>query len=293
MNPWSVISASLLLMLPAGTTTGQDQGAAIESQFVKSWRRAASEPAAAIGVWKAFAKENPGHDLAELARLQIDIHLLRQGGNPGGDPGGDPAEALGFLSIADHEKPSPLRRLIRDAGRGLAARIHMQRLAEILQTHYRRRVEYPLKLDELVVEGIASADELIDPFGRPYEYEARARALLPDLPRQIYRLRCASIDADHGELSAALERADEPIRDMRVSRLEGYDDRALVRARRPDGAPGKVRVWRIGREVSGLVLWSVYDGWVLVAREQFPKLLMMAPRKREATEGQRGRAEPA
>ena len=276
-------------MLPAGSATGQDEGVGTEATFVDSWRRAESEPAGAIGVWKRFAEEHPGHDLAELARLQVGIQLLREGSDPG--------ETLGFFSFADRgpdlKEPSPLRRLIRDAGRGLAARIHMQRLAATLQLHYRRHVEYPLKLDELVAEGLASADELVDPFSRPFEYEARARPLLPDVPRQTYRLRCASIDADHEPFAAALERAGAPIRGMRITRLEGYDDRALVRAPRADGAPGKAHVWRIGHEVGDLVLWGVYDGWVLVARERFPRLLMMAPGKGESTEGRSGRADPA
>ena len=260
----------------AGSAWAQPAGKNIPAAFLETWEQAAKNPAKSVSLWKKFAKQNNAHDLERLAKLLAGIELLRRA-----DDVTDMGKALPCFQFRlpakpadpDAPKPSHLQKQIDAAGKGLTARVHMLQLGQKLQKYYRKHVEYPRTLDELLAEGSVDAADLIDPFGQPFAYQPEARKLMPDVPRQTFSLRCVSIDAQRCDLDKSLKHAAKPITDILLGNLVPLSDRAYVKRRRPDGAFGESKIWAVGRSSGELVLWAVYDNYVIVAWKQFPIVL--------------------
>ena len=151
----------------------------------------------------------------------------------------------------------------------------MARLGRMLRAHYRSRVCYPESLNELVATpdyGVTAA-ELVDPFGKRYEYEATARKLIPKVPRQTYTLRCTTTGATSAELDLALREAFEPVKYVAISTLRPKSNEVYVRRRRTDGSFGPAERWIAGKTRGDLVLWAVYEGYIVVGQKDRPKVI--------------------
>ncbi len=260
----------------AGSAWAQPAGKNVPAAFLETWEKTAKNPAKSVSLWQKFAKKNNEHDLGRLANLLAGIQLLRRS-----DDVADMGKALPYFQFRlparppgpDDPQPSHLQKQIDAAGKGLTARVQMLQLGQKLQKYYRKHVEYPRTLDELLAEGSLDAADLIDPFGQPFAYLPKARELMPDVPRQTFSLRCVPIDAQRRDLEKSLKHAAKPITDILLGNLVPQSSRAYVKRRRPDGAFGESKTWAVGRSSGELVLWAVYDNYVIVAWKRFPIVL--------------------
>ena len=260
-----------------GSTWAQPAGKNISVAFLETWEKAAKSPGKSVSLWQKFAEQNNADDLGQLAKLLVGVELLRHS-----DDRTDLSRLLPYLKLEfpdkptspDAPEPSYLRKQLAAAGKGVISRVQMLQLGQKLQKYYRKHVEYPQTLDELVAEGFAGPGDLIDPFGKPFAYQHKARKLMPDLPRQTFSLRCVSIDAERRDLDKCLEHAAKPITDILLGNLVPQSNRAYIKRRRPDGAFAESKRWPIGGSSGELVLWAVYDSYVIAAWKQFPIVIV-------------------
>ena len=175
----------------------------------------------------------------------------------------------------ESDPATPLEKHFVETGKGWIARVEMVRLGRKLRAYYRRRVCYPQSLDELVdaADYEVTADDLVDPFGKRYEYKATARKLIPDMPRQAYTLRCTTTGAANADLDEALREAFEPVKHVAVSTLRPKSNEAYVRRKRKDGSFGPVQRWLVGETRDDLVLWAVYESYIVVGQKDRPKVV--------------------
>ena len=269
-----IICCTLLL---STQPSAKPQGKRVSLAFLQTWQSAADEPKMALSLWCKFAKQRPGdHDLTRLARLMAGIEMLRRADDPA-----QLRQVLPYFHFELSEKagapdtpaPPPLRKLIVRAGNALTARVQMLQLGRKLQKYYRKHVEYPLSLDELISGGFAEPADLTDPFGQRFVYLPKPRKLMPDLPRQTFTLRCLSIDAERRDLAKCLKRP-APITDILISSLTPQNNRAYIRRKRPDGAFGQSQAWNVGQPSGQLLLWAVYDNYLIAAWKQFPVVIL-------------------
>jgi hypothetical protein len=244
----------------------------VVSQFAQSWQQAAqfdSQPARATEVWRSFAQQHAEHDLGKLARLMQGLWTLRQG---------DRAAALPLLQLPApvREGPtasSPLYGHIHHGAQVAATRIDMMNLADRLQDYYRRHVEYPATLDDLVAAKLASPQDLTDRFGHRFDYRPAARLIMPNQPRQTYALRSQPAGAERGQMPALLDRLNQPVRELSISSLVAAQGQAFVRDRRGDGTWGPAQLWRLGQQRGDMVLWAVYDTYLIAGWHGVPVLV--------------------
>lgn len=269
-----------LLGLAVSSAAAQSQQAnetPTPRQFLEAWNEAdrlLGQTERIVTLWGEFADEHPDHALGRVARLNQALWTLRRIAEHNEcltDGALEPVLAMLEPPAADGQ--DPLHRHAHHAMLGLRARVQMLQLAEALRAYYARHVEYPETLAALVETELASEAQLTDPFGQPYEYTAEARAIMPDIPRQRFTLRCASIDATHDELETLLESLDQPIEDLQISSLVPERDQAYVRDRQRDGSWGVTRRWDVGQQPRDRRLWAVYDDYLLFAANQVPRVL--------------------
>jgi len=275
--------------------------------FLAAWRSSAEQPDQAHGRLQGFIDKHPDHELAQLATLLQGICLLRQDTGeeqlekasacfrlerPGDDadkPAGRrrrlPRLGLSSPPRADVPKEtakpedaqpgSPFQKHLLDACKGWVARVGMIRLSRKLRASYRRNVQYPVSLDELAQQGPGAATDadLIDPFGKPYEYKATARKLMPKLARQTYILRCTTTGVAHRELPRTLRETFDLFEHMAVSTLTPGSNEAFVRTRRKDGSFGPVEHWAVGDTRKDVTLWAVYERYIIVGWKDRPKIV--------------------
>ena len=234
-----------------------------DAAFRAAWQRTTQRPDIAVEVWEAFIEAHRTHDLGQTARLLLATHHLRSG-----------AAADGVLPLLRHQpgptapEPGSLRATVAHAMKGLTARLQMNRLVE---------------------SGHLAASDLIDPFGRPYTYAALARRLMPDVPRQVYTLRCVTIDADRRDYAPLLKATARPVAGLTVVRLMPQRELCQVEVPGDHGVP-LPRRWKTGTRVRGLTLWSVRPACIIVAREQFPFVLEPVETARAPVGGDRPRS---
>ena len=277
--------------------------------FLAAWRSAAEQPDQAHARWQGFIDKHPDHELSQLATLLQGICLLEQDTGEQqldkalacfrlerADADADAKKPAGRrrklpqLGLAqptrpdvpktadklpDSEPDSPFQKHLFRACKGWAARVGMIRLSRKLRTSYRRNVQYPGSLDELAQErpeDVAQAD-LIDPFGKPYEYKATVRKLMPDVPRQTYTLRCTTTGATHKELRRTLRDTFDPIGHVATSTLKPGSNEAFVRTRRKDGSFGPVEHWALGDTRKDMALWAVYERYIIISWKDRPKVV--------------------
>ena len=180
--------ATVALGIAAATGSVAAQGL---EPFVDAQRRADelagqkkwAEAAAAYG---AFAAQHAADPSAPLASVLQGIILRRERGRP--------AEARAAFGRALGAPDTPFGRELRDIARAWLARLQMEELDAALRKYYVARVEYPETLDGLVERKLATAQQLVDPWGKPFGYKVGKLRIAPDVPRQAYTLSCTAIE---------------------------------------------------------------------------------------------------
>lgn len=292
----SLVSLIVLVMwVPPAPADSPESAADVPAAFRHTWQQTEQNPAEAPKLWRTFADRHRADDLGRLARIMAGIEMLRRD-----DDANRLVKALAEFAIAEappKRKPTnaaadtkpPLSKLglrLVHVAKVMAAHVRMAILAEKLQQYYRRHIAYPESLDALVSAQLAESADLIDPFGKRFEYATAARTLMPDLARQTYRLQCDSINADHRQLPKLLRRRAAPIRELIFERFDVKRQSVEVRKRQPDGSPGPRYELLIGRSIGKVTLLAVYDQFVIVTRQEMPLVIAKSQTIRDA------RAEP-
>jgi len=81
----------------------------------------------------------------------------------------------------------------RKIARAWLARLQMEDIAMALRRYYIERVEFSQQLETLVEAKLLSAEQLRDPWGKRFEYEATALRIDPRITRQRYTLTCSAV----------------------------------------------------------------------------------------------------
>lgn len=115
----------------------------------------------------------------------------------------DPARAA--FERAAKAPQTPFGNELRQLARTWLARLQMEQIGPALERYWKKKVEYPEKLEALVELRLAPAELLVDPWGKPFSYAARALKARPDLPRQYYTLACTAIEGDSRQLPNVLK----------------------------------------------------------------------------------------
>lgn len=306
----STALATLLVLACALSAFAQD-AADVSQQYIQAHERARQlfgQPQRLISHWHEFAERHQDHSLGRVARLNQALCMLQRAFDDGSAdeeevrrdvldlldalvlPQSSATEAqapdsslpagLGDESdIDDDYSTITLDELVHAAALGLRTHIELAELAEHLQDHYRRHIEYPQSLEVLVEAELIAESRLIDPFGEPYHYAARPRSFIPDIPRQSYTLRSESMEAEPGQLRELIDWLDKPIENLEISTLAPDERRAYLRQRRPDGSWTSARSWRVGQQRTGVRLWAVYDDYLLIVRDNIvPQIITAEPR---------------
>ena len=294
----SLISLIVLVMWvsPAPADTSEPAGD-VPARFLHTWQQSEQNPAEASKLWRTFAEKHRSTDLGRLGRIMAGIETLRRD-----ELANRFNKALAEFAIAKappkrkategaaNDTKPPLsklgRQLVRVA-KVMNAHVRMAILADRLQQYYRRHIAYPESLDALVTAQLAEPADLIDPFGKRFEYATAARQLMPDLARQTCRLQCASIKADHRELPKLLPRRAAPIRELIFERFDAKRRTVEVRKRQPDGSPGPRYELREGRSIGKVMLLAVYDQFIIVTHHDMPLVIakpQAAPLQTTATQ---------
>lgn len=231
----------------------------VPTAFFDAWQSAAARKSQ----WSAFADKHAKHDLGRLAKLFHGIELLKAGKD---------GATTHFQFQVKKEGASILHKQVAFAGSGWQARVRMADLGVKLKAYHRKRVEYPTALKDLAAAGFVKTEDLIDPFGKPFAYEAKPRRLMPDVPRQTYTLRCTSTGAAMRQLNKTLRDLYDPLAAVQVTSLKPELGQAFVRFMQEDGSFSGARRWRPGEKQNGLMLWAVYDRYIIVGRADVPKV---------------------
>lgn len=235
------------------------------AEFVAAWKSANDQVSDPVSTWKGFLDRHKESDLAPAARVMLAAAMLRKR-----------ASSADVLAVLPHERgENPADPPLTLAIKRMAARARMMQIGDKLQAFYKRKVEYPATLDELVAAKLATEADLLDPFGRRFEYQPKARRLAPDVPRQDYVLISGPVRSD--QLAAALAAGAEPIRNVILSSVERPRGQAFVKLPRKDGTPGPTQIWNINQSLEGLpgvTLALIQDNFLVLVADGFPKLVV-------------------
>jgi len=243
-----------LALLPSPARADETSAA-----FLATWRDARDEPKPAA--WEAFAAKYPKHDLARAAKILAAADHLRKN---------DAAKAIAAAApLAGAEKGYAA------AARGVLARARMIALAAQLKAYYKKHVEYPESLQQLVETKIATQADVTDPFGQAWGYLPAARATMPDLPRQTFTITCTSLgNARNTDLAKALDDArGAPLKRFRLNTTDPKAGNARITVNRPDGAAGSSATYPVGQDVGDTLLVGVYDDYVVLLWKEFPMVM--------------------
>jgi len=256
----------------AATARAHDEGEPA-GPFLEAFRRAGADAVQAAGAWRTVADHHGDHHaLGRLARFYLAVELLTRQNDP------QAAEAQLQQIRAPQQDATATDAAVEKAARRLRAYLQMDRLATQLRQHYRREVRYPETLDALVQRKLAEPADLIDPFGQPFAYEARARASMPNVPRQVFTLRCASTGDAYRDGQTLLAPLTQPLERIRLEGSSTKWNQAYVSELRPDGTWSPSHAWKVGDAVGAYVLLAVHEGFVLVAADGLPRVIPTEPR---------------
>ena len=170
----------------------------------KQWAQAAK-------VCHTFAAAHARDPMAPLAAFLQGVILRKHLGQP--DPpsrgrrspatageGGKAREAFARAAVGN----DTLGPAFRVAARAWLARLQMEHLDVALRKYYVHKVEYPDKLDALVGRKLATPEDLLDPWGKPFAYKTGRLLIAPKVPRQTYALTCTTIAGDSRQLKRHL-----------------------------------------------------------------------------------------
>ncbi|MAE67510.1 MAG: hypothetical protein CMJ18_24895 [Phycisphaeraceae bacterium] len=264
LSRWGWAGVLLLALFASAPVHASD-----DVRFLTAFERTRTEPDRAPEIWQAFIEPYPKGDLAALARLMTAVHLVRKGAGQDQVDG-----ALASIRQGDDEGRA-LRRHVHRAALAMAARRQMRSLVGHLQAYYRRHVAYPAALSDLATEKVVAPAMLVDPFGAPYDYAARARRLMPDVERQAFTLRCGSVGIEHEDLDRLIDQSRQPVRALVVDRVATNRDYVLVRVPAKDGTPGRAHRWKIGARMRGLTLWYASDRFLVVGWKELPRVMVV------------------
>lgn len=258
---WVLVLVALALS-PAAAMAQLDELVAVA-------RHVELSPDDALDRYKTFADKHAGHELGRLARLIAAGQMLGQLGKRD-----DPSPVARWLDA----RPAPsgsLKASLDQVERSLRAHVGLLRLQRALRDYHRTHVEYPEALTALVDEKRIDAAALTDPFGKPYAYQAKARTVAPDLPRQDFDLRCTSLGLGYRDLPALHAAMAQPMRDLTLRSTDPTQGEVFAAARRDDGTMGAARQWKIGQEQHDYVLVAVLDKLAVVSKKGLPRLLVV------------------
>jgi len=262
---WHVATAAVIGTLLCVTSSVRAD--AVTDAFLNTWKDATDRPGDAAQLWRDFAVKHKDHDLASAARLRYGAELLKTAQN---------AEALqeftAVMTLPD--KTDAARVALGESAKPLVARAQMAVLAEKLKEYYASKVEYPATLDELIAARYAKAEDVTDPYGRRFSYEAKAHRIMPDIPRQVFTLKCDVIGATNADLAATLEKAAAPLQGIVLSSTEPAEGKAFLKRPRPDGALGAAQRVSIGETVGDATLLVVTENYVVLGWKGFPTVIV-------------------
>lgn len=245
----------------------QTKGDAVAAEFLATWKKQSDPTFDANVTWREFAQKNAKHDLASVANVMMAIHLLRNSNDADG--------ALKLVPFDAGDGASELRKQMARCSKGLAARAKMTQLAKKLQDYYKKKVEYPATLDELIKAKLATEADVTDPFGTRFGYEARAKKIAPKLARQEYTLTCTTINATHDATKKSLGAATETVKTMQMTSADAAAKQAFVRRAQKSGQMGPSTAWAVGQSSEGYTLAAVYDeNFAILVYENLPRVLV-------------------
>ncbi|MCE9589714.1 MAG: hypothetical protein K8S99_04235 [Planctomycetes bacterium] len=250
----------------AAPLAAQEAGA--PAQFLAAWTATTQNPAQAAAAWDSLASSHKEHELGMLARVMLGITRLRDGAEPD-----SVRELFEVPEPREGAKASELRRRVGEAGKAMLARLAMAKLADRLKSYYAQHVEYPATLDDLVAAKLAKAADIIDPFGKPYGYETRARRKMPGVARQAYTLRCVTTETEHAPLGQVLDAVSQRVTTHSITSLTPADNQAFIRRNRKDGLPSPAQRWTLGLTVDEMTLWAVYDKYLIAGWHGLPRVM--------------------
>jgi len=251
----------------ASPVAAQDSAPA---QFLAAWVTTTQNPPQAAAAWETLAAAHKDHELGLLAKVMLGMVKLRDGAAP------DAMRELFVIPAATQgAKATELRSGVTEAGNAMLARLAMNRLSEKLRAYYTQHVEYPATLGGLVETKLAQPADIIDPFGKPYGYEARARRLMPDVPRQTYALRCDTTQTEHGPLREVLATVTGKVTTHAISSLIPAEGQAFIRrVSTQDGRPNPAQRWNLGQTIDDMTLWAVYDNYLIAGWRGLPRIMV-------------------
>lgn len=287
--PFAALSALLIAWSPLAPSSAA-HAAEPPQRYLEAQREVRGlmgQPDRLIGVWERFADEHADDPLGYVGRIKQALWTLHAAHEADGRSGlenavGPVLELLDWPEPVENEASvhaAPLYEHAHRAAMKLRARVEMIELAAALQAYYRRHIEYPESLEALIEQELIGSAQIVDPFGEPYRYKARARAIMPDQPRQTYTLACVSIPNDddepagHRGLPRVLDRIEASADRIEVSTLVPEEGQAYVRSRRGDGSWTSARRWDVGRDRAGVRLWAVYDEFIIVGDGELPRVV--------------------
>jgi len=195
------LAAVVLGTAAATTAAGEDlapfltvhqKASALAQQ--KDWPQAAK-------AYETFAADRPQDACAPLAAILQGLVLCRDLKQPA-------AARAAFLRAAK-APDTPFGREPAHVARTWLARLQMADLDAALRRYWVLKVEYPEKLDALVERKLVAADQIVDPWGKPFAYTTGRLRAAPGLPRQTYSLACAAIEGDSRQLPRLLKESGE------------------------------------------------------------------------------------
>lgn len=263
----SVLAIVVTFIAGPRVAFAQAKGDAVAAEFLATWKKQSDPTFDANATWREFAQKNTKHDLAAVANVMVAIHLLRDQNDADG--------AMKLVPFEAGDGASELRKQMAQCSKGLAARAKMMRLTKKLQDYYKKKVEYPATLDELIKAKIAVEADVTDPFGQRFGYEARAKKIAPKLPRQEYTLTCVTLNATHDTTKKSLSAVTDTIKTMQMTSVDAAAKQAFVRRAQKSGQMGPSSAWNVGQSAEGYTLAAVYDeNFVVLVHENLPRLLI-------------------
>lgn len=231
--------------------------AAAPQDFLAAHQQATAE------AWQGFVRQYSEDALAPLARFYAAaLSATSSGGET----------AIQLLRIKPNKTDAPLAKIVDDARCGLLAQLMMQKLRTPLRQYYRKQVQYPASLDQLIEAKLIEPPDLLDPYGERFEYRAMARPTMPKVDRQIYTLRCRRLGADLDQLDQTLKRIRQPVQGVVIESTSVQRNQAYAKWPRQDGTLSPSRAWSPDEPVDGLRLLLIREAFVIIDDHGLPKV---------------------
>jgi len=212
-----------------------------------------------------FAEKHPSDSLAPVAAILQGILILGSENAPD-DQKGTFQQADGARAAFRRAAQAPDTKLgqeLRKIAHAWLARLQMEDLAVTLRGYYVEQVEYPEKLDTLVEAKLLSAEQLRDPWGKLFEYQATALRIDPKIVRQRYTLACSALSGGRRATKGIVK---EALKFLTRYRLQLITPRPPFKAGivRTDRRKEHLAVTE-GMNVRGLVVLKVDSTMVILA----------------------------